>query len=191
MRLLGETHIGIVLTKQNTILCARGKHSVGLVDTLCHEIVDKHSNVCLIATKHKRLIATHSKRSIDSGYKPLPCCLFIASGTVNLTGKIEVREKFCSQGMIQLSRVEIIVFNCITWTVDLHISQRRNLVQGINLDLERKRRRETIEVEFVCSLTLGFQEELMRCFIGKCYYFCLNTRTITRTNALNLPVIKR
>jgi len=72
-----KTHIGIVLTKEDTVFRTRCKHTVRFVDTFRDEIVDKNADVCLIASKGKGSLPLHGKCGVCASYKPLPGGLLI------------------------------------------------------------------------------------------------------------------
>ena len=46
-----QSHVGIILTEQDPIFGTGGKHAIGFVDTLCHEIIDQHSDISLISSQ--------------------------------------------------------------------------------------------------------------------------------------------
>ena len=99
---MGKTHVGIVLTEQYAVFGPRGKHAVWLVDAFCHKVVDKHTYVCLVAAKHKRLFAEELQGGICACYQALTGGLLIARSTVYLSGKEQTGHKTCLECMAQL-----------------------------------------------------------------------------------------
>ena len=56
MRKSRETEVRIVLTQKNAILCARGKHPVGLIHSFIDKIVNENANIGLVPPEHQRLL---------------------------------------------------------------------------------------------------------------------------------------
>lgn len=77
------------------------------------------------------------KRSVDSGNRALTSCLLVTGGSVYLSGKEKSLDDFRLQRMLQLGWVEVIVLDGVTWSVDLCISQCRDFVECIQLDIHR------------------------------------------------------
>ena len=92
--------------------------------------------------------------------------------------------------MLQLGRVEVIIFDGITGAINNQVFESRYLLQGRKLDIHWQRRREAIEVKFLRCLAFGFQEKLMLFFIREGYDFCFYTGAIARPDTLNLSVEK-
>ena len=84
-----ETHIGVILPQEYTVFGSRCKHSVRLVYPFGHKVIDKHSDICLVAREGKRLGSLHTQSGVGSGHKPLPRGFLITGGAVDLTCKIE------------------------------------------------------------------------------------------------------
>ena len=91
--------------------------------------------------------------------------------------------------MFELGRVEVIVFDGVTWSVNLGISQSRNLMKCIQLDIHRHARRKTVQIHFVRIFAFRLQEERMLILVGEGDEFGFDTRTVTRTGTLNLTII--
>ena len=77
------------------------------------------------------------QRSVDSGNRALTSCFFVTGGSVYLSGKEKSLDDFRLQRMLQLGWVEVIVLDGVTWSVDLRISQCRDFVECIQLDIHR------------------------------------------------------
>ena len=95
---------------------------------------------------------------IDACDEPLSAGLFIPSGSVDLSGEEKIPDSFRLERMVELRRVEEIVFNSITWSVYLHIAKCRNGLQSAKLDIEWERRRKSIQIIFLCVLSFRFQK---------------------------------
>ena len=154
-----ESHVGIILTKQDTILSSAGEHTVGFIDTLGHKIVDKHADIRFITTQDKRLLAFHLKRCIGARNKSLSCRLLVARRAIDLTCEIETRDELRLERVAQLRRVEIVVFDGITRTISHGVAKSRNLAERLHLDVDGQRATESVEVIFLRAVALWFEEE--------------------------------
>ena len=56
MRKLRQAEVSIVLTQQNAVFSAGGKHPIRLVHPLIDEVINEYADVCLVPTKDKRIL---------------------------------------------------------------------------------------------------------------------------------------
>ena len=91
--------------------------------------------------------------------------------------------------MFELGRVEVIVFDGVTRSVNLRISQCRNLMKCIQLDIHRHARRKTVQIHLVRIFAFRLQKERMLIFVGEGNELGFDTWTVTWTGALNLTII--
>ena len=105
-----EAEIGIVLAQQNAVFGTGGKHTVGLINSFINKVVNKNANVCLVSAKHQRLAIRKPQMGIDTGHNSLRRSFLITGGTINLTSQEEVFYNLGTQGIVQVLRIEIIVF---------------------------------------------------------------------------------
>lgn len=77
------------------------------------------------------------KRSVDSGNRALTSCFFVTGGSVHLSGKEKSLDDFRLQRMLQLGWVEVIVLDGVTWSVNLGVSQCRDFMECLQLDVHR------------------------------------------------------
>ena len=92
--------------------------------------------------------------------------------------------------MLQLSRVEIIVFDGISRTIHHQVFEARNLLQRFQLNLHRQGRRESVQVKFTGSFSLRLQEKLVLGFVGERHNFGFDTWAVARSDTLDLSVEK-
>ena len=92
--------------------------------------------------------------------------------------------------MAQLRGVEKVIFNGVAGAVNLNVGERRNRLQGLNLDVDRKRRREAVKVKLLPFLALRLQEKLVFGLVGERDNLGLDRGTVTRPYALDLPVVE-
>ena len=57
VRQLRQSGVGVVLSEQDAVFCARGEHAVWLVHTLRREVVDEHAYITLVAFHDQRVAA--------------------------------------------------------------------------------------------------------------------------------------
>ena len=107
---------------------ARSEHSIGLIDALCHQIVDQHSDIGLVATQHKRSLAREFEVGIDSRHQTLRRSLLVAGRAVDLTREVEVIDELGFERMVELRGWEIVVLDGVTRTVDMYVLQTLNLL---------------------------------------------------------------
>ena len=121
--------------------------------------------------------------SVDSGDNSLSTSFFVAGSTVNLTRKVQVFNIFQLKSGLQLRRIEIIIFNSVGRFEYFGILQPFYGVQSIQLDIQRKRRRETLEIIFIGVTPLWFEEKLMRVFVRENPKLVFDAWAVPRTTA--------
>ena len=134
-----KANVGIVLSEQNAIFCARGEHTIGFIYTFGDQIVDENANIGFIATECESFVAAARKCCVDAGYDALSTRFFVPRGSVHLSCKEESAHFLRFQRVMELCGREEIVFNGIAWAIDFHISETRHLFEGFNLHIHRQR----------------------------------------------------
>ena len=92
--------------------------------------------------------------------------------------------------MVELSRVEVVVFDGISWSVNLQVGKARNLLERVDLNVHRQGRAESVEIHLVGVLTLWLKEEHVLVSVGEGVEFGLDARAVARSDALNLSIEK-
>ena len=131
------------------------------------------------------------KMGIHSGNQSLSRRFFISCGSVDLTGKIKILYILQFKSWLELGRIEIVILDSISRTEYLGIFKTFDMMKGFHLNIERKRRRESLKIIFVRSPTLRFKEKLMFCLVCKGPQFIFNARTVTRSDTRNHSREKR
>ena len=93
--------------------------------------------------------------------------------------------------MPQLGGVEEIVFDGIARAVNLNVAEGRYLSQCLQLHIDGQTAAETVKVHLVGVGAFGLQKQLVLLLVGKGDNFGLDARAVTRTDALDLPVVER
>ena len=65
---------------------------------------------------------------VYAGYQSLSAGFLISGRPVDLSGKEEVADLFCFQIMVELRRLEEILFDSISRTIDLYVPDSRDLL---------------------------------------------------------------
>ena len=91
---------------------------------------------------------------------------------------------------MQLRGVEEVVFDGISGAEQLHVAQRRDGLQGLELYGYRQRRREAVEIVFGGRLPLGLEEQLVLFLVGEGDYLGLDAGAIAGADALYLAVVE-
>ena len=139
IRLFCEACVGIILTKENAVLCAGSEHSVRFIHSFRTKIIDKYADISFISLEYERIAAAHSECGVNTSHETLACCLLIACSSVDLPSEEEAGNHFRLQGMVELRRVEVIVFDGVSGAVGFDISQCRYLMDSLELCFHRHR----------------------------------------------------
>ena len=134
---MGQARVGIVLTQQYAVFCARGEHAVRFVDPLGYKVVDKHTDIGRVSREHHRLQSSYSASGIDSCNEPLTGGFLIAGSAVYLTGEIETGNELAFERMAQLRRVEKVILDSITGAEDVGVGKCRNSCERLDLNVYR------------------------------------------------------
>ena len=99
--------------------------------------------------------------SIDSSHQPLGSRLFISGGSIYLPGEIKILYRFKFKCRFKLDRIEIIIFDCIGRTVNPGVFKTFNSMKGIQLYIQRKRRRKTLKIILIGRPSFRLEKKLM------------------------------
>ena len=135
----------------------------------------------------ERILLPELAVRVDPGHQPLRRGLFVSGRTVDLSGQEEVLHHLGFEGMFQLRRIEVVIFHGIGRAENLRLLQSFDGVERVELDLQRKRRGETLEIVFVGPATLGLEEKLVGAVVRKDAEFVLDARTIARSATVDHP----
>jgi Ni2+-binding GTPase involved in maturation of urease and hydrogenase len=134
----GDELQGIILTKQDAVFRSRSKHTVRLIHTFGHEVVNQYTDVSFVASQHEWLAAVAVQVRVDTCNDTLSAGFFVSGCPVYLSGEEQVFHHLRFQCMLQLCRVEVVVFDSISRTVHHQVFEARNLFQCLQLDFHRE-----------------------------------------------------
>jgi len=178
---LTQTEIGIVLTKQQSVLGARSHHSIRFVIFLRYEVIDQNADITFRSVHGKSFLPADFSCCIDSGHKSLHGSFFVAGTSVELSAGKKSLDILKFQTVLDLSGIDTVVFDRICITNDLHVFQTGDRVVHRILHIFRKRTRHSGQIHFVGIQAFGFNKYLMALLVGKSHYFIFDRRTIART----------
>lgn len=75
-----------------------------------------HTDICVGSVEDKRLLVLHQQCSINARHDALAGGLLVTRCTVDLTGQKQVFDLPRLQMLVQLPRVDIIVFHAVAWS---------------------------------------------------------------------------
>ena len=119
-------------------------------------------------------LALRGKRGVQSSQQALGRCFFVTGCAIDLARKIESFDESCFQRVVQVSGIEEIVLDCVTWSGDMRVLESLDLANQGELHIKRKAGRNTIGVKFMCVQTLRFDENLMGRLVRKTHYLVFN-----------------
>ena len=113
VRQLRQTEISIVLTQKNAVFRPRGKHTIRLINPLIDQVIDQHANVSLVPSQHERIFTFQFPMCIDSRHQTLRSSFLVTRRSIDLAGEEQPVDNAGFQGIIQILRIEIVVFHRI------------------------------------------------------------------------------
>ena len=186
-----QPQIGIVLPQQDPVLGPRGEHPVGFVHPLRYEVVDQHADIGFVAPQDDRRLAAQLPVGVDARHEPLCRGLLVTRRAVDLSGEEKTPHGLRFERMVQLRGRKIVVFDGIARAVDLQMLETADAVQRLPLHFPGQRRREAVQVVFVCRAALGFEEELVLLLAGEGAQLVLDRGTVTGSDAVDRAVEER
>ena len=82
-----QPFIGVVLSKQETILCPTGEHAVWLLSAFGDEIIDENADIGLIPPENEGGLTVNPTGGVDAGYESLGTGLFVSGCAIDLAGQ--------------------------------------------------------------------------------------------------------
>ena len=134
----GQTQIGVVLAQDQAILGAAGKHAIGLGRAHGDQVIHQYTQVGLVPARIPLILFLRTQSRVDPGQQALGPSFFIAGGAVDLAGEIQALDKLGFQGMPQVLRIQVIVFDGVTRTGDMSILKAGNGTHRCQLNIERQ-----------------------------------------------------
>src|ERR1019366_8553837 len=88
--MMREPELGAPVIEEQAVFGAAGEHSVGLVGSFCHEVIDENTDVGFMAPKDDWVHSPSLVGGVDAGDEALPCSLLIAGSPVDLASQEQV-----------------------------------------------------------------------------------------------------
>ena len=121
-----QATVGVVLAQQQPIFGATGEHPVRFHRTPRNQIVDHDPNVGLAPARCPGLAIQNPERGIETRNQPLSRRLLVTRRAIDLAGKVETRQGFGLQAGMQITGIEVIVFDRIPWPRDMRLLEPPN-----------------------------------------------------------------
>src|SRR5262249_43651081 len=125
------------------------------------QIIYQDPNIGLISLQDKRLTFVDKKSRVYTRHQTLASSLFISGCAVDLTGEEETFHPRRLPSRPELARVDKVVFDGVPRADDTHVFEAVDHPQQLKLELRRQACRKAVQVDFVCIVTLRFQEKLV------------------------------
>ena len=123
---------------------------------------------------------------IDACKQTLGGGLFVAGGAIDLAGKKQALDGAGFKVALQVTRVEIVVFNRITRAQDVRVLQTGDGAHQGVLDVKWQAGADAVGVDLVGVEALGFEKNLVAVFVGKAVDLVFNARAIAWAHAFDL-----
>ena len=186
-----QSHVRIVLAEQQSIFRARRHHSIRLIGSLRHQIVDQHTDICLRAFEHQRFIALDHHRRVDPRHQSLRRRLLISRRSVRLPRREQPVDHFELERRLQLQRIDAIILDRIARTHDLRPLEPGDRVQKFDLHVHGHARRHALHIILLRSKSLRLEKQLMTILVGEPNDLRLDRRTISRSDPFDHSVRHR
>ena len=187
----GEAQVGVVLPEQQAVLGAGGEQAVGLVHALGDQVVRQHAGVAFRPVHVEGGKAQNAGGGVDPGQQPLGRGLLVAGGAVDLARAVEAGQFLHHQAVVQLPRVDAVVFDGVGRPHDAAALQAGDGLQKGQLHLFRQGRAHALDVVFAAALAFRLQKELVGTAVGKAHHLVLDGGAVAGADALDAAGIER
>ncbi len=107
----GQSLIGVILTQPDAIFCPAGEHSIRFFRSEGDQVIDQNPYVGLTPLHDERFFFKLAECGIRPGNQSLSGRFFVTGRSIDLACKIEPGDKFSFEGVSQLGRRKVIVFD--------------------------------------------------------------------------------
>src|ERR1700690_506337 len=187
--MMHEPQLGTAMVEQQPMLGPACEHPVGLIRSLCDQVVDENPDIGFMATKDQRGGSPSLVGGIDAGNQPLAGGFLITRSSVDLTRKKEVLNPLGLERQIKLRGRREVLFHRICWPEERRVLEPGYRVNHFQLHIERQRGRKAVHIILVCRQSLGLEKKEMPRLVGKPDKLVLNARAVSWTDAFDLATI--
>ena len=121
----------------------------------------------------------------------MACSLFVTARTADLAREVESRNLLAFERRVELRGVDGIVLHRVADLQDLRAGKPRNRVDGRKLDVGRKARTETIDIDATDVRLFRFKEKLMAIPVTEPVDLVFDTRAVARPLSVDAPAEHR
>ena len=183
-----EPQIGVVDAQMKTVLGPGGKHPVRFETAFRDQVVDQDADVGFVPSDFEGRPAERTARGVDPRDKALRRGLFVPRCPVDLPGQEEAADPLGFEPPGELGRLDEVVLDGIAGPEHHRLFEARQGVHEIELHIPRQAHREAVDVDLARIDAFRLEEDLVPLLLGEPDDLVLERRTVSRTNAANLPV---
>ena len=89
-----EAQFGAAMVKEQPVFGAARKHTVRLLGSFCHEVIDQDADVSFMSAKGKGRASLHFSRGVNTCHKSLTTSFFVTRSPIDLACKEEAINLF-------------------------------------------------------------------------------------------------
>ncbi len=183
----GESSVGIVLSEEEAVFSAGGKHAIGFVDTFGDEVVDHDAQIALAAIDNERIGLFEFESGVDTGDEALAGSFFVACGAIDLTGEIQTGDEFGFECGEELGGGSEVVFDGVAVAHDLGFFEAADVADHVVLDVSGEAGGDAVAVDFEGVAAFGFEEDLVGLFFSEANDFVFDGGAVAGSAAVDLP----
>ena len=131
--------------------------------------------------------ALRSKRRVGAGEQPLRRRFLVARRAIDLSSQEQSGHGFELEARAKFARIDVIIFDRITWPDDGYVLEPGQRAQKLLLHLRRERRGEPVGIDSRVVKPFRLKENLVAVAVGEADDFILDGRAIARPPALDAP----
>ena len=186
-----ESSIGVVLTKQQSILGTTGEHPIRFVSAGRDQVVYQHTDVSLITCGDPGRLAGNVSCCVETGNQSLAGRLFVTGRAVDLPGKEETGDRLGFQMRPELGGWTVVVFDSVAISHDDRPFETGDHRQHLILDVAGQAGGDTVDVNLLRLASLWLEKQLVSLFVCKSHHLVFDARAISGTPRVNLAAVHR
>ena len=176
----GQAYIGVVLAQGQTVFGTTGKHPVGFGDAARNQVVHEYPEISLIPSWRpcRQLLCAACR--IDSRQQPLRRSFFVARRAVDLPGEKKPRHRLGFQAVLEIARIEIVVFDGIAGARDMGVLEPADGAHQSQLNIKRQTGRDPLRIDLMSIEAFRLEKNLVAILAGKSVDLVLDRWTVAR-----------
>src|SRR5262249_4089521 len=156
-----------------------------------YQIIDHDAQIAFRPIEHDGVPTPCPLRRIEPGDQSLRGCFLIPGRAVDLAGQEEPRQALGLQRWLELTRIDVVVFDRVAWPHDAGALQTRNRGDDGALNLLWQRGGDAVRIDRAVVQSFRLQKDLMPVALAEADDLVLDRGAIARPAALDLARIHR